>query len=212
MSTLDLARALVGSLPSGLEDMFNPWVDTCQNDLPINTPASKLERLAAHLDCKPKLILCGEAPGWRGARYSGIAFTSEKLLLQGVIPRVESPRTRLTTRPTPLSEPSATIVWKSLYRLGIAESTVLWNAVQLQPMGANGPTSNRTPKRHEVQYGAKGLEMLREAFPTARIVAVGKQAQAAMGAVGIEPVACIRHPSFGGSTEFNAGLERALVD
>src|SRR5690606_6746390 len=112
------------------------------------------ERLAQHLSCNPAWILVGEAPGYQGCRHTGVAFTSERLLLEGAIPRVSQAIERLTDRRLPFSEPSATIVWKALYALGIAERTIMWNALQLHPVGAAGDWSNRTPIDAELQHGA----------------------------------------------------------
>jgi hypothetical protein len=65
MNKLELARALVGTLPSGRDGLFNPWADHCPHDADGNGPQPKLQRLAQHLDCDPLFILAGEAPGLR---------------------------------------------------------------------------------------------------------------------------------------------------
>lgn len=205
MSTA-LARALVRTLPSGQSSLFNPWADVCELDTPENTPAAKLDRLAQHLSVQPRLILVGEAPGYQGCRFAGLAFTSEHLLLEGAIPRVPREPQRLTTRERAFREPSATIVWKALYRLGLAEQTVLWNAVQLHPVGHTGPLSNRTPSDDELALGAPALRLLRETFPLARFVAIGRKAEAALSKVDIQAHAAIRHPANGGATAFGSGL------
>src|SRR5690606_29435965 len=103
MSGLDLARRLVASLSRGTRGLFNPWVERCPDDLDSNGPEEKLRRLAAHLECAPDFILCGEAAGYQGCRHSGIAFTSERLLGEGAIPRVAATG-RLTSRRLPFSE------------------------------------------------------------------------------------------------------------
>lgn len=205
-----LAKALIETLPTGVPGLFNPWQEACIVDEPWNTPDAKLERLAAHLDCRAEWLLCGEAPGYQGCRYSGIAFTSEKLLLDGCIPRVPSPGRRLTTRRLPFSEPSATIVWRVLYACGIAESTVLWNAVQLHPHSPDEIHSNRTPTDDELALGAAALGVLVQAYPSARIIAVGRNAEKALKAIKIPFADCIRHPANGGATEFAQGLNAAV--
>lgn len=202
-----LAKALVSTLPSGLPGLFNPWRDYSVDDEPHNGPQDKLARLAAHLDCNPKLILCGEAPGFLGCVHAGIAFTSERLLVEGVIPRVIVDHPRLTSRKLPFSEPSATIVWKTLYRLGIAENTILWNAVQLHPHNLGDQYSNRTPTPAEISLGEPALKMLSEAFPSAKIVAVGKKAEGLLESMRIRTAGSVRHPVNGGATKFNQGLE-----
>lgn len=206
-SRLSLADRLVATLPSGHAGLFNPWRDHCPHDAAGNGPEQKLERLARHLDCEPQFILAGEAPGYQGCRYSGIAFTSERLLGEGVIPRIPALSGRLSTRRLPFSEPSATIVWKTLYRLGIAERTILWNAMQLHPYRADNLWSNRTPTPDEIALGEPALRMLVEAFPHAHIVAVGKKAEGLLHDMCIVTAGAVRHPANGGATQFAAGLQ-----
>jgi hypothetical protein len=210
-NTLELARALVGTLPSGQDGLFNPWADLCPHDAKGNGPQPKLQRLAQHLDCDPLFILAGEAPGYQGCRYSGIAFTSERLLGEGAIPRIPTLAQRLSTRRLPFSEPSATIVWKTLYRLGIAERTILWNAMQLHPHRADNLWSNRTPTPQEIKLGEPAMRMLVEAYPQAKIVAVGKKAEGLLSDMGIRTAGTVRHPANGGATEFAQGLQ-ALIE
>lgn len=190
--------------------MFNPWKDHCPHDAAGNGPAEKLARLAKHLDCEPEFILTGEAPGYQGCRYSGIAFTSERLLGEGAIPRIAALPGRLSTRRLPFSEPSATIVWKTLYRLGIEERTILWNAMQLHPHRSDELWSNRTPTPEEIRLGEPAMRMLVEVFPHAKIVAVGKKAEGLLGEMGVRVAGAVRHPANGGATEFARGLE-ALI-
>lgn len=210
MTTL-LAKRLVDTLPNGVPGLFNPWHDHCPDDEPCNGPEAKLDRLAAHLNCEPEFILCGEAPGHLGCRHSGIAFTSERQLLAGAIPRVSQPQQRLTSQPLSFSEPSATIVWKALYRHGIAERTILWNALQMHPHKPGERRSNRTPTPAEIALGEPALRMLMDAFPSARVVAVGRKAEGLLRAIGVAPAATVRHPANGGATEFAAGI-KSLVD
>jgi len=166
-----------------------------------------LERLACHLDCDPAFILVGEAPGYQGCRYSGIAFTSERLLMEGAIPRIPAVSQRLSTRHLPFSEPSATIVWKTLNKLGIAERTLLWNALQLHPHRSDNLWSNRTPTPAELALGAPALHALIAAFPAAQVVAVGKKAEQLMITMDVIASAYVRHPANGGATAFAAGME-----
>jgi hypothetical protein len=210
MPKSSLAHSLVETLPSGVLGLFNPWRDKCPHDAAGNGPAEKLERLALHLDCDPEFILTGEAPGYQGCRYSGIAFTSERLLGEGTIPRIPALDGRLSTRRLPFSEPSATIVWKTLYRLGIAERTVLWNALQLHPYRSDNLWSNRTPSPAEISLGEPALRLLIEAFPSAKIIAVGKKSEGLLNEMAIPIAGSVRHPANGGATEFAAGLKNMM--
>lgn len=204
------ARNLVSTLPSGIPGLFNPWADHCPEDLPGNGPEDKLARLAAHLNCDPLFILCGEAPGYQGCRHSGVAFSSERLMLEGSIPRIAVPVARLTSRHLPWSEPSATIVWKALYRLGIAERTILWNAVQLHPHRPGEIRSNRTPTPAEIALGDPAMRMLASTFPNAKIVAVGRKAEGLLHDMGVVTAGTVRHPANGGAVEFSQGLAKLI--
>src|SRR5579871_6495906 len=135
------------------ENVFNPWGERNADDLPGNGPAARRERLTAHLRVDAAQVLIGEAPGYQGCRISGIPFTSERLIMAGLIPRVAESHARLSSRARPWSEPSETIVWSALHELGIAHTTVLWNAFPWHPYRPDNPYSNRAPTRAECQLG-----------------------------------------------------------
>lgn len=204
---MDIAQRLISTLPGEGPGLFNPWRDHCPHDAAGNGPAARLERLSRHLDCDPAFILCGEAPGYRGCRTSGIAFTSERLLVEGAIPRVPA-QPRLSDRALPLSEPSATIVWRTLYRLRLENQVILWNALQLHPHRPGEIWSNRTPTDSEIALGEPALRILVEAFPAAKLVAIGKKAEGLLLGMGLTLAGSVRHPANGGATEFAAGMAR----
>ena len=112
-------------------------------------------RLAAYLDDKAdaSVLLVGEAPGYRGARVSGIPFTSERQL----------------TGSGP-AEATATIVQAVLADLEL--DALCWNVVPTHPGTA---TSNRRPTRAEVVDAAPFLDELAQSRP---VVAVGRLAAA----------------------------------
>ena len=208
---MSLASRLVATLPENPPNLFNPWVTPCEYDHPSagGGPDGRLERLERHLECDAKVILVGEACGYQGCRYSGIAFTSERLLMEGAIPRIAPPDDRLSVRPKPFSEPSATIVWKTLYKLGLAEGTVLWNALPLHPHRPGEPWSNRTPADGELVLGRDALVLLLEHFRGALVIAVGRKAELALTNIGLPFDAAVRHPANGGATAFAAGVSEA---
>ena len=158
---------------------FNPWRETCPHmDLGANAPERRKQRLAAHLS-NPSLtvLLCGEAPGYQGCRFSGMAFTSERLLMEGAIPGITALQDRLTKRKLPYSEPSATIVWGTLWALGLEQKVALWNAFPFHPMKHDEPLSNRTPTPTELKFGATILStLLTEVLPGVRLIAIGAKA------------------------------------
>jgi uracil-DNA glycosylase len=131
-----------------------------------------------------ELLLVGEAAGYRGARVSGIPFTSERQL----------------TGSGP-AEATATIVHRVLDELGLTEHVLLWNVVPTHPHRPGEPDSNRRPRAAEIDASRPFLEQLAEGR---QVVPAGRVAEAAIGAAGV------RHPSHGGANEFRAGLA-ALV-
>jgi len=187
-------------------NVFNPWTERDPGtDRRGHGPQARLARLCAHLDCAPALLLLGEAAGYQGCHVSGIPFTSERLLLAGAIPRIAAPAGRLSTRPSPWSEPSATIVWGALHELGLAGRTILWNAFPWHPHRPGNPQSNRTPTAGEVEQGTPALAALLAAFPDVHVVAVGRKAEALLRDLG-RVEAAVRHPAMGGAERFRAEL------
>lgn len=130
---------------------------------------------------RASVVLVGEAAGYRGARISGIPFTSERQL----------------TGSGP-SEATATIVQRVLLRLGLADDVLLWNVVPTHPGTAS---TNRPPTRVEVQNGLRFLELVR---PGRRAIPVGRTAELALGVRGV------RHPAHGGAQKFEEGLIELL--
>jgi len=144
--------------------------------------ALRRDRLAAYLQERggARFLLVGEAAGYRGARVSGVPFTSERQLTGD-----------------PPGEASATIVHRVLAELGFSDDVLLWNVVPTHPHRPGRPASNRPPTRPEPEAG---LRFLRELADGRRVVAVGRVAERALG----RP--CVRHPSHGGAALFRAGL------
>ena len=128
--------------------------------------------------------------------------------MEGAIPRVAIPLSRLTERKLPWPEPSATIVWKTLYRLGLAERTVLWNALQMHPHKPGNPLSNRTPTQDELSIGEPAMRILVEAFPRAKIIAVGQKSEGLLIKMGIHTAGSVRHPANGDATAFALGMQQ----
>jgi uracil-DNA glycosylase len=171
-----------------LPDVFNPWSDADPND--VDGPAApllRLDRLHAYLQLRENadVLLIGEAPGYRGCHFSGIPFTSERLLVGGSIPGLQWQGQRITTFDRPIAEASATTVWGVLHSLGAASRVVLWNAMAWHPHKPGALLSNRTPSREEVAGSADVLKTVISMFPEARVVACGAVAARSLSDLGV---------------------------
>jgi uracil-DNA glycosylase len=139
------------------------------------------DRLRSYLEARrgARIVLVGEAAGYRGARVSGIPFTSERQL----------------TGSGP-AEATATIVHRVLATLGAGDEVLLWNVVPTHP---GTERSNRRPTRREIEAASPFLDELTRGRVA---IAVGRLAASALGAP------YVRHPSHGGAAEFEQGLRR----
>jgi hypothetical protein len=151
----------------------------------------------------PRLVLLGEALGFRGGRFSGIAFTSERQLAGPagrLLPWAGQPPFEATSRnPDLWLEPSGSIVWNALG--GDAQGVLLWNTFPWHPYAAQGRLSNRTPERGLVAANLDVLEALLAETGKARFLAVGRTAQAALATLGVAAPS-LRHPAHGGAVLF----------
>jgi len=146
--------------PSGA--VFNPWwqIDE-ENDIGRFAPITRRQQLRAYVQerlGRAKLVVIGEALGYRGGHFSGIPMTSERMLLAkqkdavaalyerrnldhragdgGHRPPLQilaGIKPRRTSKPSVcqngFSEPTATIVWGALLKIGVLpDEFVLWNA------------------------------------------------------------------------------------
>ena len=169
MSWSSFATALAGT-PIG--STFNQYAASGRLECRL---ADYLERNSA-----AELLLVGEAAGYRGARVSGLPFTSERQLTG-----------------SGSAEASATIVHSVLRELGLEEHVLLWNVVPTHPHRRGEPASNRRPTRSEIEAARPFLDSLAAGR---EVVPVGRVAESALGRSGI------RHPSHGGARAFRDGL------
>jgi uracil-DNA glycosylase len=224
IDSLEQFLRLLKKSPSG--GVFNPWwqVDE-QNDIGPSAPAIRRQQLRAYLRERvgsAKLAVIGEAVGYRGGHFSGIPMTSERLLLRGgknvqlaaskIFSGVKPRRTsKPSVCPNGFSEPTATIVWGALLKIGIVpDEFVLWNAFPWHSFDPQrGLLSNRMPNKAEQLSGRPVLKAFLELFPCEQIVALGKIAAAQLKQLDLN-AHCVRHPASGGAKLFRQQIARIV--
>ncbi|GIU54275.1 uracil-DNA glycosylase [Arthrobacter sp. NicSoilC12] len=163
-------------------------------------------------DRAPKVLLLGEAPGYRGMRITGIPFTNR--------PMLEGPANGFglfgpgkgyvlpADAEGIAAEPTATVMWQVLAELEFLP--LLWSACPWHTHVPGRPLSNRTPRASEAALGTPFWQALIEAFSIETVVAVGNVAHRSLQRSGLEAPK-IRHPAHGGRSGFKRGLQELLA-
>lgn len=195
------------SLPSqdGMKPLFNPYFG-CEPG--IDRPTADLVRrenlhnyLASFKEA-PRILVVGEAPGWRGCRFTGVPFTSEAQLTGGELP---FGGTASSGWGKVLREASATIFWKSM--LPFYPHFFNWNCLPLHPHRPGLAASNRNLSSGEIAPYDHLLVSVADILAPQAILAVGRQAQTCLGRNAIKHTA-IRHPAHGGDKTFQDGVQQ----
>lgn len=189
-----------------LPGVFNPYADAC--DVHDRADAARLRRnnlqalLEASLEAKVDTIWIARDLGYRGGRRTGIPLTDEvHLSIAGEL--FEGVHLRRATRGPVVAERTAAVVWAVLTR--IQQPVFLWNVFPFHPHEPDDPFSNRCHTRHERALTLPFLHSLISMFKFRRLVAIGRDAQNALCDLNL-PIATVRHPSYGGQTEFTSAL------
>lgn len=198
---------------------FNPWFDQDkEHDIKPEAPEIRRKQLKAYLSERlnsAKYLFIAEALGYQGGHFTGIAMTSERILLghhksvhgipaDGAFRSIEPQRTsKPEVNKKGMTEPTATIMWKALYNMGIDPyKTVLWNALAWHPYNPKGGLlSNRTPTDAELEQGFPSLRAFLELFPDGKIIAVGRKCEQVLDEFGTTYTP-VRHPANGGAPKF----------
>lgn len=205
--------------------VFNPWRDfdtSC--DIGEEAPVIRTANLRRYLELRQKAhyLFIAEGLGYQGGHFSGIAITSERIILgkhpdveqksvlgQWDYQRTSDPESPLLNRTQKLSgfnEPTDTVVWNTLNKHGLASfDVILWNIFPFHPYQEGKLLSNRTPNNGELDLGIKYAKMLMELVPNMKIVAIGQKAANTLSRYGVECEA-VPHPSMGGANRFKAAV------
>ena len=207
------------------ELVFNPWRDfdtSC--DIGAQAPVIRTENLKRYLELRQNAhyLFIAEGLGYQGGHFSGIAITSERIIL-GNHPDVEqksvlgdwnyqrtsdpeSPLLNRTQKLLGFNEPTDTVVWNALNKHGLAAiDVILWNIFPFHPYKDGKLLSNRTPSNAELDIGIEYAKMLLALVPGMKVVAIGQKAANTLARYGVECEA-VPHPSMGGANRFKAAV------
>lgn len=187
------------------EDCFNPYTDRCEVYDRCDAPRRRADVLSAILsratEAPVEAIWIGRDLGYRGGRRTGLALTDDIHIGQ------HAKRWNLdliAERPTignAVAERTAAVIWSMLGH--IDERIFLWNVFPLHPHESGSPFTNRQHNNRERRAGEELLQQLVDLLQPSRIVAIGNDATAAAHRLAeTVPVICVRHPSYGGQTQF----------
>lgn len=195
-------RALKGcSFPS----VFNPYTDHCAA-FDVQAAPKIRERnlltLMEAMDGSVGSIWFGRDLGYLGGRRTGLALTDEAHLkdVEIVYGAVGLAR---ATKGAPVAERTATTSWQVLRQL--PNPPFLWNIFPFHPHAIDVQQMNRCHTRKERRACSDVLNLLLEWAPNAKLVAIGNDAALGLREAGLEHV-LIRHPSYGGTADFIAGM------
>ena len=160
----------------------------------------------------PKILLVGEASGYKGCKLTGIPFTSGYVLAHS--PCYQQVRPKLIYDKNK-SENSATIVYGALESWGIPifRKLVFWNSFPFHPHNADNLSSNRKPTTNEVEIGKDFLQILNKLFNFEIYIAIGDTASKSLTTLFPNtPILSVRHPSYGGKNQFIEELHHIIEE
>ena len=204
------------------KDTFNPWRDyDVDCDISPDAPAIRRRQLEEYLAprlSRAKYLFVAEAAGYQGCRFTGIAITCERMLLDAhkeitstmVLGHPGERTSRpdcpyMTSNPQRLhgmNEPTDTYVWGAIVQNQLdPHDVILWNIFPFHPHKAS-PFTNRTPTDEEI---STGLNYTKELLSLCRrdiaIGAIGRKSEAMLSGAGRAAVV-MRHPANGGAGLF----------
>ena len=154
-----------------------------------------------------RILLVGEALGYRGGAQTGIPFSSTRLLRSAPHQFLKALKPRLQLSGND-AEVTASALWQFLR--GRQRIPLCWNAYPFHPHRPGEPNSNRGPNAHELRLGLEILDQLMTLYRPEVVIAVGNAAgRAARKMAASLPTLQVRHPSYGGRREFLDGMAAA---
>ena len=189
-----------------IKDCFNPWNETNKKDNKKDAAEIRCNNLENYLleRKNAKYVVIGEAPSY-GARYTGIAMTSECVMYEN--PKIFPEKTYKRTSLIIHTEKTASIIWDEILKIDKSgKDFVIWYAFAYHNKDAEY-IKNPTIKQITDEKNLKILRMFLKLFPEGKIIVLGRKAQQA---IGYALSSYIRHPSCGGEKMFRKDFKTCL--
>lgn len=186
---------------------FNPYADRCPVHDAVDAPVKRAKTLSRLVERAERsevdAIWIGRDLGYRGGRRTGLALTDDVHIAEHLA------RWGLTAkRPTVgevVAERTASVIWQMLSQTQL--NVFLWNVFPLHPHEPGNPFSNRQHNASERRFGEDTLAALIGLLRPKRVVCIGNDAYSALGRLqGQVPIVAVRHPSYGGQSQFAAQI------
>lgn len=206
-------RSFVAALSEiGLEGVFNPYRNRCEVHDLADAPAVRRRNLRNYLSAIEQLgvdtIWMGRDLGYRGGRRTGLALTDERRL-DAVALSYPGAAANKATRGPVVAERTAAEIWAILERL--ERRPLLWNVFPFHPHEAADALTNRKFTARELAAVSELNDALFKWLKIRRIICIGQDAATYAKAFGVS-VECVRHPSYGGVSDFRRGMQEIYGD
>jgi len=185
------------------ENTFNPYSNRCTLHDVDDAPSRRSNTLRTMLEIASEsdidAIWIGRDLGYRGGRRTGLAFTDDVHI--GIHARRWGIVVDRPTKGQVVAERTASVIWSVLSN--IERQVFLWNVFPLHPHEFNDPFSNRLHNSCERKAGEELLFQLIHLLKPRRLIAIGNDAAlTAHRLADHRDVIKVRHPSYGGQTQF----------
>ncbi len=155
-----------------------------------------------------RILLIGEAPGYKGCKITGVPFTSGKVFENIRHPVLLEVKKKLVLKKVE-AEGTATIVWN--YLAAKNNTPLFWNSFPYHPHPEDNEDKNRAPNNDEMKSGIRFLYALNRMFKPELIAGIGYSGTgSARQAFPERQIQYIRHPSFGGKSDFIEGMNKII--
>ena len=187
--------------------IFNPWADSDSTDCCFDSYKIRVANLTKYLinQEKSKYILIAESPS-KGARYTGIAMTSEKVIKDLKL-SYETTSLKSKEKRYYIGEQTASKVWKEIAKRN--EQFVMWNAFAFNIHEQENKWFE-TPTEEELKENLNILETFISLYSTSKIIAIGNKAKNALSKLNITNYEWVRHPSNDFNNDFPKEFNKCL--